>query len=68
MDLKTALENRRIEDQNFTYTVAARQLGVTRQHLGAVINGHLPAGRKLALKIIDTYPEVDLYALLNNKK
>ncbi len=31
-------------------TKAARQLGVTRQYLGSIVNG-APAGRKLAIKI-----------------
>ena len=40
-----------LSNRNLSTAEAARQLGVTRQHLGLVRNEQLPAGRKLALSL-----------------
>jgi hypothetical protein len=40
-----------LSNRKMSVAEAARQLGITRQHLGMVKNGQLPAGRKLALKL-----------------
>jgi len=37
-----------LEEQHITITAAAKQLHVTRQYLGNVLNGHTVPGRKLA--------------------
>lgn len=39
-----------IQAKNLTITNAAKEIGISRQHLHSIING-TPAGRKLAAKI-----------------
>lgn len=38
---------------DLTTAEAARQLKVTRQHLGLIVNCKIPAGRKLSLKLFE---------------
>lgn len=42
-----------IKDSGVTQKDVAMLLGYTRQHLGEVLNGKIPAGKSLAVKLYD---------------
>jgi DNA-binding XRE family transcriptional regulator len=44
----------------------ARQLGVSRQHLYDIESGRRAPSRALAVKIVETFPTIDLLSLLRS--